>query len=224
MIPREEALKVILDVGVVAIVRLDSSEQLLAVAEAIQAGGIRAIEFTMTTPGALDMLQEASRRLSEHTVLGAGTVLDAETARAVILAGAKFVVSPNLNLDVIAMARRYSVAVIPGAFTPTEVVTAWQAGADVVKIFPACVGGPDLIKALRGPLPQVKMIPTGGVNLSTAADFIKAGSAALAVGGNLVSKEAIKKGDFAAITTVAKQYVDIVQQSRSRSWNSRSNF
>ena len=218
MLPREAALNAILDVGVVAIVRLDNSEQLLATAEAVQAGGIKAIEFTMTTPGALEMLQVASRRLNEHTVLGAGTVLDAETARAVILAGAKFIVSPNLNLDVIAMARRYSVAVVPGAFTPTEVVAAWQAGADVVKIFPASLGGPDLIKALRGPLPQVKMIPTGGVNLGTAANFIKAGSAAVAVGGNLVSKEAIQKGDFAAITSEAKQYVDIIRQSRSEYW------
>ena len=196
MLPREEALSAIIDVGVVAIVRLDSSSQLQKAAEAIQAGGIRAIEFTMTTPGALETLEEAAKHLNENTILGAGTVLDAETARAVILAGAKFIVAPNLNLDVIAMARRYSVAVIPGAFTPSEIVAAWEAGADIVKIFPASIGGPELIKALRGPLPQIKMIPTGGVDLDTAAAFIKAGSTAVAVGGNLVNKESIHRGEF----------------------------
>lgn len=215
MLPREEALSAIIDVGVVAIVRLESSSQLQKVAEAIQAGGIRAIEFTMTTPGALETLEEAAKHLNENTILGAGTVLDAETARAVILAGAKFIVAPNLNLDVIAMARRYSVAVIPGAFTPSEIVAAWGAGADIVKIFPASIGGPELIKALRGPLPQIKMIPTGGVDINTAAAFIKAGSAAVAVGGNLVNKESIQRGEFDKLTSLAKQYVEIVSQARS---------
>ncbi len=214
MLPREEALNAIINVGVVAIVRLDSSSQLQAAAKAIQAGGIRAIEFTMTTPGALDMLKEAANNLNETTVLGAGTVLDAETARAAILAGAKFIVAPNLNLDVIATARRYSVAVIPGALTPTEIVTAWDAGADIVKIFPASIGGPELIKALRGPLPQIKMIPTGGVDLQTAAAFIQAGSAGIAVGGNLVNKESIQRGQFDKITNLARQYVEIVSQAR----------
>jgi 2-dehydro-3-deoxyphosphogluconate aldolase/(4S)-4-hydroxy-2-oxoglutarate aldolase len=204
MVPKEEALKAILDVGIVAIVRLDSSSQLQAAAEAIQAGGIRAIEFTMTTPGALDMLKEAATNLNEDTVLGAGTVL----------AGAKFIVAPNLNLDVIAIAHRYSIAVIPGALTPTEILTAWEAGADLVKIFPASIGGPEMIKALRGPLPHIKMIPTGGVDLHTAAAFIKAGSDAVAVGGNLVDKEVIKRGEFDKITNLAKQYVEIVFQAR----------
>ena len=214
MLPKEDALKAIFDVGIVAIVRLDDSSQLHATAEAIQAGGIRAIEFTMTTPGALDMLREAAMNLDENTVLGAGTVLDAETARVAILAGAKFIVAPNLNLDVIATARRYSVAIIPGALTPTEIITAWEAGADIVKIFPASFGGAELIKSLRGPLPHIKMIPTGGVDLKTAAAFIKAGSAAVAVGGNLADKEAIKRGEFDKITNLAKQYVEIVLQAR----------
>lgn len=214
MLPKEEALKAIFDVGIVAIVRLDSSSLLQAAAEAIQAGGIRAIEFTMTTPGALDMLKEAAKKLNKDTVLGAGTVLDAETVRAAVLAGAKFIVAPNLNLDVIATAHRYSVAVIPGALTPTEILTAWEAGADLVKIFPASIGGPELIKALRGPLPHIKMIPTGGVDLNTAAAFIKAGSDAVAVGGNLVDKEVIKRGEFDKITNLAKQYVEIVLQAR----------
>jgi 2-dehydro-3-deoxyphosphogluconate aldolase/(4S)-4-hydroxy-2-oxoglutarate aldolase len=214
MLPKEEALNAIIDVGVVAIVRLDSSAQLLKTAQAIQAGGIRAIEFTMTTPGALDTLEEAARHLDKNTFLGAGTVLDAETARAVILAGAKFIVAPNLNLDVIATARRYSVAVIPGALTPTEILAAWEAGADLVKVFPASIGGPELIKALRGPLPHIKMIPTGGVDINTAAAFIKAGSSAVAVGGNLVNKDIIQRGEFDKITALAKQYVEIIAQAR----------
>ena len=214
MLPREEALKAIIDVGVMAVIRLNSSSQLQAVAEAIQEGGIQAIEFTMTTPGALDTLKEAAKNLNENTILGAGTVLDAETARAAILAGAKFIVAPNLNLEVIATAHRYSVAVIPGALTPTEIITAWEAGADVVKIFPASIGGPELIKALHGPLPHFKMIPTGGVDLNTVAAFIKAGSDAVAVGGNLVDKEVIIRGEFDKITNLAKQYVDIVLQAR----------
>jgi 2-dehydro-3-deoxyphosphogluconate aldolase/(4S)-4-hydroxy-2-oxoglutarate aldolase len=216
MLPREDALKAILDVGVVAIVRLDSSSQLVTVAQAVKAGGIRAIEFTMTTPGALDMLREAARNMQEDTVLGAGTVLDAETARAAILAGAKFIVAPNLKLEVIALARRYSVAVIPGAFTPSEIVTAWEAGADLVKVFPASIGGPELIKALRGPLPQIKLVPTGGVDLNTTTAFIKAGAAAVAVGGNLVDKGAVQRGEFDKITTMARQYVELVQQARSK--------
>lgn len=214
MLPKEEALNAIIDVGVVAILRLDASAQLQKAAQAIQAGGIRAIEFTMTTPGALDTLEEVARHLDKNTVLGAGTVLDTETARAVILAGAKFIVAPNLNLDVIAIAHRYSVAVIPGALTPTEILTAWEAGADLVKVFPASIGGPELIKALRGPLPHIKMIPTGGVDLTTTAAFIKAGSSAVAVGGNLVNNDIIQRGEFEKITALAKQYVKIVSQAR----------
>ena len=214
MLPREEALKAIIDVGIVAIIRLDSSSHFQATAEALQAGGIRAMEFTMTTPNALEMLKEVAKNLNENTILGAGTVLDPETARAVILAGAKFIVAPNLNLDVIATARRYSVAVIPGAFTASEIITAWEAGADLVKVFPASIGGPNLIKTLRGPLPQIKLLPTGGVDLNTTAAFIKAGSVAVAVGGNLVDKETIQHGEFSKITDLARQYVEIVMQAR----------
>jgi 2-dehydro-3-deoxyphosphogluconate aldolase / (4S)-4-hydroxy-2-oxoglutarate aldolase len=214
MLPKEEALKAILDVGVVAIIRLDNSRQLKATTEAIRGGGIKAIEFTMTTPDALDVLKEVAKKMDDSTIFGAGTVLDPETARAAILAGAKFIVAPNLNLEVISIAHRYSIAVIPGALTPTEIVTAWDAGADIVKIFPASIGGPEMIKALRGPLPHIRMIPTGGVNLETVAPFIKAGSSAVAVGGNLVVKEAIISGEFDKITKLAKQYVDIVKQAR----------
>jgi len=214
MLPRDEALNAIQEDGVLAIIRLDSSAQLLKAAEAIREGGIRAIEFTMTTPGALETLAEASRSMDRTTVLGAGTVLDAETARAAILAGAKFLVAPGLRTEVITLARRYNVAVFPGAFTPTEILTAWEAGADVVKVFPASVGGPELIKALRGPFPYIKMLPTGGVNLTTVTAFIRAGAVAVAVGGNLVSKDAIQRGEFTQITALAKQYVDLVAQAR----------
>ncbi len=215
MLPREDALKAILDVGIIAVVRLDSCSQLVTVAQAIKAGGIRAIEFTMTTPGALDVLKETTSYMHEDTVLGAGTVLDAETARAAILAGAKFIVAPNLKLDVIAIAHRYSVAVIPGALTPSEIVTAWEAGADLVKVFPASIGGPELIKALRGPFPYIKLIPTGGVDLKTTTAFIKAGSAAVAVGGNLVDKGVVQRGEFDKITSMAEQYVDLVEKARN---------
>jgi 2-dehydro-3-deoxyphosphogluconate aldolase/(4S)-4-hydroxy-2-oxoglutarate aldolase len=215
MLPKEEAIQAMLSVGIVAVVRLDNANDLVATAEAIQAGGIKAIEFTMTTPGALEMLKEASKRLSGETVLGAGTVLDNETAREVILAGAKFIVSPITDFATITLAKRYSIAVAPGAFSPTEVVKAWQAGADLVKVFPASLGGASFIKALLSPLPQIKLLPTGGVNLDTAAAFIKAGAAALAVGGNLVDKTAIRMGNFEAITQRAQKYVQIIEQARS---------
>jgi 2-dehydro-3-deoxyphosphogluconate aldolase / (4S)-4-hydroxy-2-oxoglutarate aldolase len=140
--------------------------------------------------------------------------LDPETARAVILAGAKFIVSPTLNLATIAMACRYSVAIFPGAYTPTEILTAWESGADLVKVFPASIGGPDYIKAVKAPLPHVKLLPTGGVNLNTAASFLKAGAYALAVGGNLVDKKTIQRGEFSTITEIARQYVEIVRQTR----------
>jgi 2-dehydro-3-deoxyphosphogluconate aldolase/(4S)-4-hydroxy-2-oxoglutarate aldolase len=214
MLAKEEAMQAILEGGVVAIVRLDSAVQLVSVAEAIHAGGVRAIEFTMTTPNAIEMLEEAGKRLPSDTVLGAGTVLDAQTARQVILAGAKFIVAPTLDLETIQLAHRYSVAVMPGAFTPTEIKLAWERGADLVKLFPASVGGPDYMKAILAPLPQVKILPTGGVDLDTAADFIRAGAAALAVGGNLVDKAAVKRGDFDQLTKTAQEFADIVRRTR----------
>lgn len=215
MLPKEDAIKAILDVGVIAIVRLDSCSQLMSVTQALTAGGIRAIEFTMTTPGALDVLKEATNRIHDDTILGAGTVLDGETARAAILAGAKFIVAPNLKLDVVSMTHRYSVAVIPGAFTPSEIVTAWEAGADMVKVFPASIGGPDLIAALRGPFPQIKLVPTGGVDFKSIKAYIKAGSVAVAIGGNLVGKDIVQRGEFEKITQLAEEYVKLVKQARS---------
>jgi 2-dehydro-3-deoxyphosphogluconate aldolase/(4S)-4-hydroxy-2-oxoglutarate aldolase len=196
---------------VVAIVRLDSGEQLVKVAEALLAGGISAIEFTVSTPGAIDMIKAASARFGREVLLGAGTVLDPETARAAILAGAQFVVTPALNLHTIELCRRYGRPIIPGALTPTEILTAWEAGADMVKVFPADSMGPGYIKAVLAPLPQLRLVPTGGVSADNAAQYLKAGAMALGVGGKLVDKTAVAQGDWQAITAEAERLVAAVQ-------------
>jgi 2-dehydro-3-deoxyphosphogluconate aldolase/(4S)-4-hydroxy-2-oxoglutarate aldolase len=211
---RDEQITRIEHSGVIAIVRFDRSEQLMQVAQAIKAGGVDVIEFTMTTPGALDIIRESTREFGDEVLLGAGTVLDAETARAAILAGAEFIVSPTLDAAVIEVCRRYSKVVIPGAFTPTEILTAWELGADFVKVFPASAGGPAYLKAVLAPLPQVKLVPVGGVSLDNAADFIRAGAAAIAVGGNLVKKKAIAEGDFAELTRTAERFVTAIEKVR----------
>lgn len=202
--------------GIVAVIRAPSGELLVEVAEALLAGGVEVMEVTFTVPGAIRVVERVAERLGDRILLGAGTVLDAETARAALLAGAEFIVSPSTNLEVIQLCRRYDKIVLPGAFTPTEVVTAWQAGADIVKIFPADVGGPNYLKALRGPLPQVRLLPTGGVDLNTAADFLRAGACALGVGGSLVESKAVQQGDMKRIESLAKQFVAIVQKSREK--------
>ncbi len=212
---RDEQVRLIEESGIIAIVRFDRPEQLIQVAQAIRAGGVGVIEFTMTTPNALDIIEESGREFGDEVLLGAGTVLDAETARAAILAGAEFIVSPTLDPEVIEVCRRYSKVVIPGAFTPTEILTAWQRGADFVKVFPASFGGPGYLKAIRGPLPQVKLIPVGGVSLENSADFIRAGAVAVAVGGNLVKKRAIAEGNFAELTETARQFVAAVREGRA---------
>jgi 2-dehydro-3-deoxyphosphogluconate aldolase/(4S)-4-hydroxy-2-oxoglutarate aldolase len=212
---RDEQVRLIEEKGVIAIVRFDRSEQLLQVAKAIKAGGVDIIEFTMTTPNALKIIEESVREIGDEVLLGAGTVLDAETARAAILAGAEFIVAPTLCREVIEVCRRYSKVVIPGALTPTEILTAWQWGADFVKVFPASVGGPGYLKALRGPLPQVKLVPVGGVSLQNTADFFKAGAAAIAVGGQLVNRKAITEGNFAELTGTARQFVNEAIEARS---------
>ena len=213
---KEQTIASILDIGLVAIVRTDAPESALEAAKAIYRGGVRAIEVTMTVPGALKVLETLADEFGDKVVLGAGTVLDPETARSCMLAGAEFFVTPSLNTRTIEMCRRYSKAIMPGALTPTEVVTAWEAGADMVKIFPiGNVGGPSYLKALKGPLPQIHMIPTGGVNLSNAADFLEAGASAIAAGSDLVTKKALAEGDFDFIEKTAKQFLDIVQQARS---------
>jgi 2-dehydro-3-deoxyphosphogluconate aldolase / (4S)-4-hydroxy-2-oxoglutarate aldolase len=211
---REKHLQRVIDCGIVAVVRFSDPDPLVEVIKALFDGGVTVAEVTLTVPDALEVLREAKLKLGDRVLLGAGTVLDPETARAALLAGAEFLVAPNLNLDVIKLCRRYDKLVMPGAFTPTEVVTAWEAGADIVKVFPADVVGPAFFKALRGPLPQVKLMPTGGVDLTTAAEFLKAGAVCLGVGGQLVDPKAVASGDFARITQLAKQYVEIVKQQR----------
>jgi 2-dehydro-3-deoxyphosphogluconate aldolase/(4S)-4-hydroxy-2-oxoglutarate aldolase len=199
----------------VPVIRAESADEAARVIDAIRAGGVSVLEITMTVPGAVGLIAEVARRVGNDAVVGAGTVLDAETARACILAGARFVVSPALDLGTIACCRRYSVAVMPGALTPTEVVTAWQAGADIVKVFPAnAAGGASYIKALKAPLPQIELCPTGGVSLETAADFIKAGATALGVGADLVDLKALRAGQAQAITDKAKRFVEIVKTAR----------
>jgi 2-dehydro-3-deoxyphosphogluconate aldolase / (4S)-4-hydroxy-2-oxoglutarate aldolase len=215
---KQDALRRIGEVGLVPVVRAQSADEAMKVVDAICAGGVPILEITMTVPGAIGVMEQVSRRFGSDVVLGAGTVLDPETARACILAGARFVVSPALNLDTIAMCRRYSVAVVPGALTPTEVVTAWTAGADVVKVFPCgALGGASYIKSLKAPLPHVDLIPTGGVSVKTAADFIRAGSLALGVGADLVDTKAVAEGNAKLVTEKAREYVRIVQEARSAS-------
>lgn len=213
---KEANLKRILDAGVIAIVRLDSAGQLGQVARAIKAGGVDVIEFTMTTPGALDIIAASTQEFGDQVLLGAGTVLDAETARAAILAGAQFIVSPTLNPATVELCHRYSVIAVPGTFTSTEILTAWEWGADLVKVFPASTGGPGYIKAVLAPLPQVRLVPTGGVNLQNAADYIQAGAVAVAVGGSLVNKKLIAAGDFNTLTETARGLVAAVRQARGR--------
>jgi 2-dehydro-3-deoxyphosphogluconate aldolase / (4S)-4-hydroxy-2-oxoglutarate aldolase len=211
---RESMLKRILEGGIVAVVRAESSEPLVKVVEALAQGGVTAAEVTFTVPDAIDVIRQVRREVGNSVVLGAGTVLDSETARAAILAGAEYIVSPIVNLDVIRLCRRYDKAVMPGAFTPTEVVSAWEAGADVVKVFPADVGGPAYLKALRGPLPQIRLMPTGGVDLSTAESFLKAGACCLGIGSSLVDPKAVASGDFARIRDLAAQFAAIVRRVR----------
>jgi 2-dehydro-3-deoxyphosphogluconate aldolase/(4S)-4-hydroxy-2-oxoglutarate aldolase len=211
---KHEKLSLIRKTGVVAIMRARQPEQLVAAAEAIRQGGVRVIEVTMTTPGALDVIAEASARFGDDVLFGAGSVLDTETARAAILAGAGFVVAPTLNFDVIRLCRRYSIPVMPGCYTPTEALNAWEAGADMIKLFPASFGGPDLVKAFLAPLPQLEIIPVGGVTLDNAAEFIRKGSAALGVGSSLVNPKLLAAGDMSELTRRAKGFIDQVQEGR----------
>jgi 2-dehydro-3-deoxyphosphogluconate aldolase / (4S)-4-hydroxy-2-oxoglutarate aldolase len=212
---RDATMKRILDCGIVAVVRADSGALLANVVRALAEGGVTAAEITFTVPDAVEVIKTVKREVGSAVVLGAGTVLDPETARAAILAGAEYIVAPTVNLDVIRLCRRYDIPVMPGAFTPTEVVAAWEAGADVVKIFPADIGGPAFLKALRGPLPQIRMMPTGGVDLNTAEAFLKAGACCLGVGGSLVEPKAVNAGDFTRLRDLASQYAAIVRKFRA---------
>jgi 2-dehydro-3-deoxyphosphogluconate aldolase / (4S)-4-hydroxy-2-oxoglutarate aldolase len=213
---KQDVLSRCREIGVLPVLRAESEDQALALASAVAEGGVTVIEVTMTVPGAIRVM----RRLAEqrpNILIGAGTVLDPETARACILEGAQFIVSPALNVKTIEMCHRYGIAVVPGALTPTEIVTAWQAGADVVKVFPAtALGGAKYLKSVKAPLPQVELIPTGGVSHATAQEFLEAGAFALGVGADLVDPKAIATGNPQRITESAKKYLEIVQSFRSK--------
>ena len=213
---KEKQLQQVLDCGIVAVVRCPDSRQLVEVCRALADGGVTVVEITMSVPDALEVLREVRHALGDRLLLGAGTVLDGETARAVLLAGAEYVVAPTVNLEVIRLCQRYDKLVMPGAFTPTEIVSAWEAGADIVKVFPAEVVGPAFFKALRGPLPQIRLMPTGGVDLTTAAAFLKAGACCLGIGGQLVEPRAVAEGNFDRIRELARQYVAVVKQARAK--------
>ncbi len=212
----QEILACIKEIGVVPVVRTSTAEAAILAIEAIYRGGVRSAEITMTVPGAVKALEKVADQFGDKIMLGAGTVLDPETARICMLAGAQFFVTPSLRTSTIEMAKRYSKVICCGALTPTEVLTAWEHGADVVKIFPAnSLGGPKYIKALKGPLPHIEMIPTGGVNLETVGDFLKAGACAVAVGGELVDAKLIAAGNYAEIESRARQYLEAVRVARS---------
>lgn len=211
---KNEVLKKICECGVVAVVRAESPEQALKIADSCVQAGINAIEITFTVDGALDVIKKLAESNKDNKILiGAGTILDPETARAAILAGAKFIVSPCLNKDVVKVCNRYQIACMPGAMTVKEVVEGMEAGADIIKVFPGELFGPAIIKAFKGPLPQAKLMPTGGVSLDNVADWIKAGSVAIGVGGSLTA--GAKKGDYESIVTIGKQFVEKVKQARA---------
>jgi 2-dehydro-3-deoxyphosphogluconate aldolase/(4S)-4-hydroxy-2-oxoglutarate aldolase len=212
---KQESCKRIVEIGIVPVVRASTPRQAMLAAEAVYAGGIPVVEITMTVPGAIDVIAELAKTAGREVLIGAGTVLDAPTAQRCLDAGAEFLVSPGFDLETVLLAKRLDKLIMAGALTPTEVIAAWKAGSDFVKIFPCgSVGGPKYIKALKGPLPQVRMIPTGGVNLNTAAEFIQAGAEALGIGGELVSTAALKSGNTREITEAARQYVAIVAGAR----------
>lgn len=202
------------NLGVIPVIRVASANEASAVIDAIAEGGIDVFEITMTVPNAIELIDQISRKF-DSALVGAGTVMDPETAERCIDAGARFVISPALNLDTIAACRRCDVVVMPGALTPTEIVTAWNAGADFVKVFPAgAVGGPNYIKNLLGPLPQVKIIPTGGVSLDNAGDFIRAGAKAVGLGTDLVDIKAVREGNAHLVSERAKRLVETVKEAR----------
>jgi len=209
-------LEQVLDCGIVAVVRLSKADHLVDAVRSLAEGGISVVEITFSVPNALAVLREVRDAVGDRVLLGTGTVLDGETARVALLAGADFIVSPTLNLDVVRLCRRYSKLAMPGAFSPTEILSAWEAGADIVKVFPAEVVGPAYFKALRGPLPHIRLMPTGGVDLNNAAAFLQAGACCLGVGSQLVDPKAVAARDFDRIRELARQYAAVVARSRSR--------
>lgn len=215
---KQEVLKKIREVGVVPVVRADSADEATRLIEAVKAGGIDIFEITMTVPGAIDLIKKLVGRFGETALIGAGTVLTPEQARNCIAAGAKFVISPALNLETIEFCKQNEITVMPGALTPTEILTAWNAGADFVKVFPSgALGGASYIKSLKAPLPHIEMIPTGGVSLETAGDFIKAGASAVGVGSDLIDLQALRGRREHEITEKARRFLEIVQTARKAS-------
>jgi 2-dehydro-3-deoxyphosphogluconate aldolase / (4S)-4-hydroxy-2-oxoglutarate aldolase len=212
---KREVFNRMLSQGLIPVIRAPSAQEAIDIADAVKEGGVSFIEITMTVPGAIEVVKELAQKYRDEIIIGAGTILDPETGRVALLAGAQFIVTPTLNLDLIQLAHRYSVVIVPGAATPTEILTAWDAGADMVKVFPAAqLGGPDYIKALRAPLPQILLVPTGGVNLQNAGAFIKAGATALGVGGELVDKKAVKERKFQVITENTQAFLKEVAKAR----------
>jgi 2-dehydro-3-deoxyphosphogluconate aldolase/(4S)-4-hydroxy-2-oxoglutarate aldolase len=209
----QDFLKLIGESGAIGIIRIQTAEDLLAIAGALHRGGLNCLEITMNTPGALRAIESAREKLSQ-VLLGAGTVLDAISAREAILAGAQFLVTPTVKLDVLEVAHRYGVPAIIGAMTPTEILTAWEAGADMVKVFPASALGPKYLQEIHGPLPQIPLVPTGGITAENAGEFIRAGAVAVCVGSWLVDKKAVAEGRFEVLTERARQLVEVVRKAR----------
>ena len=212
---KRDVLNRMMTEGLIPVIRVSSAQEAVDVADAIKEGGVSFIEITMSVPGAIDTIKDLAKKYKDDIIMGAGTVLDPETGRAALLAGAQFIVSPMINLDLIQLAHRYSAVVIPGAMTPTEILTAWNAGADLVKVFPAAqLGGPEYIRAIKAPFPQILLVPTGGVNLQNAGAFIKAGSTALGAGGELVDKKAVKEKKFNVITENTRAFLKAIKEAR----------
>jgi 2-dehydro-3-deoxyphosphogluconate aldolase/(4S)-4-hydroxy-2-oxoglutarate aldolase len=216
---KAEKLNLIEETGVIAIMRAQSSDHLIAAADAINKGGLRVIEVTMNTPDALKIIEDARSRYGEDVLFGAGTVLDAATAQRAISAGAGFIVAPTLNPAMLVVCKQHNLPVLPGCYTPTELITAWEAGADMIKLFPADVGGPGLLKSILAPLPQLKLVPVGGVNLDTTAEFIEYGAVAVGVGSSLINQKILDSGNLAELTRRAAAFIDQVKQGKKKRAN-----
>ena len=215
---KNETIAQLLTKGALGIIRVRTAADLVRIGKGLYIGGLACVEITMTTPGALRAIEEAKEKL-DRVLMGAGTVLDGATAREAILAGARFLVTPTVEPDVIEMAHRYGVVVIPGAMTPTEILTAWELGADMVKVFPASILGPEYLKAVHSPLPQIPLVPTGGITADNAGAFIKAGAAVVCAGSWLVDKNAVAEGRYDVLTERARQLVEVVQKAREEKSN-----
>lgn len=214
---KQQVVQTLVDTGVVAVIRIDDPSDLYDVSCALRDGGVKLVEITMTVPGALDIINSVSKKIEGDVFIGAGTVLDAATARMAILAGASYVVAPCFDRETLDMCKLYDIPMMPGALTPTEIATAWKAGADVVKIFPGRVGTPGYFQDIKGPLPMVKLMPTGNVDTTTAPEYIKAGAVAVGVGKALVDIKAVKAKDFAKITENARIFRQLVDDARGGS-------